>query len=625
MGKGGNNSRVIRTGAFEVDLDNCELRKDTQPVAIEDQPFQILGLLVQRSGKIVTRGEILGKLWPAESAVDPERSLDLAIHRLRQALGETAGKAEYIESIPGRGYRFVAKVSSLPPGRTPTTGSASLRSFWRAGLFRRVSGIGLVLFLAAVVAVVVYVLIPRPPGKVKLAVLPFKNLSGKLEDGPICDGMTDELITRLGRVPPERLGVIASGSVWQFKNSQQSIQEIGHKLAVNYVVEGSVNHDGNQVRISAKLIQVGDETQLWTDSYDRPYEDLLAIERDVAGSVAGSLALKLLPAERARLTALDTASSQAHDAYLKGRHDWGKRTAEGFLKSVEYYKQAIGLDPHYASAYAGLADTYDTLGFYGILPPGESYGKARMAARKALEIDDTLAEAHAALADVLLEYDYDWPGAGGEFQRAIQLNGNYAAAHDKYSVYLALIGNEREGLAENRRAHEHDPVSPAIAVNGALQYFYARKYGQSIAECKEALKLEPNFALGHFWLGRAYQAAGMPSEAVAELRQASQLEPENPLFLTLLGHAFGAAGQRTEAQQILGQLQTASTQHYVSPVLFSLIYVGLADKDQALTSAEKALAEHAPMLTRMKRDPIVDGLRSEPRFQALLRQVGPPN
>lgn len=616
MGKQNRSSGVLRTGVFEADLSAGELRRDGQSLPLENQPFQVLELLMEHPGKIVTREEILRKLWPTESLIDPERSLDLAVSRLRQVLGDTAEKAGYFETIPGRGYRFIAKVSTAAPGRR-----AQL-DLWS----RRRGPLALTIGLAAGLAVAAYLFVKWPswfPERIKLAVLPFNNLSGKQEDEHLSDGMTDEMITRLGRMQPARLGVIAATSVWPLKHPGESIQQIGHKLGVNYVVEGSVSHEQNRVRISAKLIQVDDETQVWTDSYDRPYEDVLSIESEVARSVAASLALKLLPAERTRLSAPDSSNPQAHEANLNGRYEWNHRTLDGFMKSIEYYGKAIALDPNYAAAYAGLADTYDALGFYGISPPGESYGKARVAARKALEIDESLAEAHAALAQVLFNYDYDWKGGGEEFRRAIQLNQNYAAAHEEYSIYLALSGKENEGLAEIRRAHDFDPLSLVIAANWSLHYFYARDYDQAIAQCQKALNLEPTFALGHFWLGRSYQAKGMYPQAIAEYRHANQLQPQNPLFLAILGNVYGASGQPAQAHGIIDQLQAASTKQYVSPALLSLVYLGLGDKAHALDWAEKAYEEHAPMLTRIKMDPILDSVRSEPRFQALLRRVGP--
>ena len=625
-------SGILRAGAFDVDLGAGELRKDGHRVQLQEQPFQVLALLVERAGKVVTREEILQKLWPAGSLVDSGRSLDIAINKLHQALGDPAGSSAYFETVPGRGYRFIVRVNAVsgvsPPGaRGGPAGGRTQLGRGRFFLGRR-GTVALMVALAAGMALAAYVVLKWPPplpGRIKLAVLPFNNLSGRPEDEHLSDGMTEEMITRLGWVQPARLGVIAATSVWPFKHTQDGIQQIGKRLGVDYIVEGSVFHESNQIRISAKLIQVSDATQLWTESYDRPYAGILSIESEVAASVADSLALRLLPAERARLVAPYAKSPEAHEAYLNGRYHWNKRTPDGFMKSIEYYNQAIAIDPNYAAAYAGLSDTYIMLGFYSISPPSQSFEKAKRAAVRALELDDSLAEAHASLADTRLHYDYDWEGAGKEFRRAIDLNPNYATAHQWYSVYLSLMGKEKEGLEQIQRAHDLDPLSLTIDSDAALNLFYARRYDQAIEQCKKTLELDPNFGLAHFWLGRVYQTKKIYPQAIAELRQANQLQPGNPLYLAVLGSAYGASGQPAEAQKIIGQLRDVATNHYISPVMVSLVYAGLGDKDQAIDWAEQAYAEHAPMLTRMKVDPLVDRLRSDPRFQALVRRVGPPD
>ena len=626
-------AQVFRSGAFEIDLGTGELRKEGQRVPLQEQPFQVLALLVKRAGKVVTREEILGELWPAGSAVDPDRSLDIAMNTLRGALGDPADRAALVKTLPGRGFQFVApvkveKADSPRPLGIEALGRKRLQALAPRGgnSFLRWGPIAMVFVLGAGLALAAYVLVKRAPAtaaRIKLAVLPFNNLSGKAEDEHLSDGMTEEMITRLGRLQGQRLGVIAATSVWPFKHTQESVQQIGNRLGVDYLVEGSVFHESNQIRISAKLIQVSDATQLWTESYDRPYTGILSIESEVAGSVADSLTLRLLPAERARLVAPNAKSPEAHEAYFNGRYQWNKRTPDGFLKSIDYYNQAIAIDPNYAAAYAGLADAYIMLGFYSISPPSQSFEKSKRAAVRALELDDSLAEAHASLADTRLNYDYDWEGAGKEFRRAIELNPNYAIAHEWYSDYLALTGKEKEGREEIRRAHELDPLSLTIDADSALNYFYARRFDEAIAQCYKILELDPNFSLGHMWLGRAYQAKGMNSEAIAELRQAHELQPANPLYLALLGSVYGVSGKTAEAQKIIDQFKDAAANHYVPPVMISLVYVGLGDKVQALDWAEKAYAEHAPMLTRVKRDPMVDGLRPEKRFQDLLRRVGP--
>jgi len=623
MPKPAKNSGVILAGAYEVDLGARELRRGSQRVELEDLPFDVLVLLLDRHGKLVPRQQLREKLWPADAPADPQRSLDLAIRRLKSALGDTATTPGYIEVVPDSGYRFVARVSkrhvgaATRPAPWPGPSGFKLRKKW-------VLGFTLACALVAAGKFAYDRWTASSQARIKLAVLPFKCLSGSTADNPMCDGLTEEIIGRLGKVSSARLGVIAATSVWRFRNTEQSVQEIGRSLGVDKLVEGSVAHEGGQVRISAKLIQVEDETQMWSETYTRDYADLLTLEREVAVRVVEALIPKL-PGFRAQAARPGTENAPAHEAYVRGRYAWRMRSAAGFQQSIQFYNEAIRLDPNYAQAYAGIADTYDAMGFYGMLPPAASYEKAREAAKTALKLDDSLADAHAALAEVLLHYDYDWEGAGREFQRAIQREDNNANAHEEYAVYLALRGKESQGRKELDRAHELDPFFLVIAANWTLHYFYAGNYDEAIRKGKEAVNLEPAFALGHFWLGRAYQAAGQPTLAIAELDEATRREPGIPLYQALLGHAYGAAGRREEALAVLNGLQAASRKHPISPVLFSLIYVGLGDKDRALTLAEEAFAERAPLLTRIKRDPILSSLRQDPRFIDLVRRVGPPD
>jgi TolB-like protein/Tfp pilus assembly protein PilF/DNA-binding winged helix-turn-helix (wHTH) protein len=624
MPKPTNSSGIILAGAYEVDLGARELRRDGQRVALEELPFEVLRLLVERHGKAVPPQDIRQKLWPAEGPPEPQRSLDLAIRRLKQALGDTSRTPSYVEILPDGRYRFVAKVRkrsarAVPsPDRLPVLVKLKPALKWSLGLILACAAGG-----AGKLAYDHWQ--PFAPARIKLAVLPFKCLSGKMADTEVCDGLTDEITARLGRVKPERLGVIGTTSVWRFRDPQQSIQSIGGLLGADHIVEGSVEHQGDQVRISVKLVLVTDGIQSWSQTYDRTFADLLALESEIAERVAAALAVRLLPEEMARLKAFDTTNPEAHEAYVRGRNEWRTRTAGGYQKSVEYYAEAIRLDPNYARAYAGLADVYDTMAFYGILPPGNSYEKARQAARTALRIDPTLAEAHAALAEVLLNYDYDWEGAGEEFQQAIQREMDYATAHDEYGIYLALRGRVEKGIKEIQRAQDLDSGSLVIATNWTLHYFYARNYAYAVEKGERAVKMEPRFALAHFWLGRAYEAQGDIPRAVEELTEAARLQPETPFFLALLGHAYGVSGRKDEARELLRKLQAAAEGRYISSVLLAIVSLGLGDRDQTLTLAERALAEHAPLLTRIKREPILDGLRGEPRFQSLVRQVGPPD
>jgi TolB-like protein/DNA-binding winged helix-turn-helix (wHTH) protein/Tfp pilus assembly protein PilF len=605
--------RVVRSGAIEADLEAGELRKGGNRVPLQEQPFQVLAMLVRRPGKVVTREEILEKLWPADCLIDRDRSLDIAINTLRQALGDPAENPRYLETIAGRGYRFIGERD-------------------RKRLVRRVSITLTVIFSVVMLMLVagpkkriLSILAPTPPAdRIKLAVLPFTNLSGKVDDEVYADGMTEEMIARMGRLQPGRLGVIAATSVMPYKKNRRGIREIGKELGVDYILEGSVLHEGNQIRIYANLIQVSDETHLWSNRYDRPSADLMEIESEVAANIARALTLELLPAERARLASGHPASPEAHEAYLKGRYHWNKRTPDDFQKAIAYFQQAIRIEPNYALAYAGLADTYNTLGFYSILPPDQSFLKSKQAAERALQIDDTLAEAHASLADALYHYNYDWAGAEKEFRRAVELNPNSTTALHWYSIFLALHGRAREGQQEIERALDLDPLSPIFNTDLALHLFYDRQYDQAIEQCKKVLGFAPNFGLAHFWMARAYAAKAMYPEAITEFQRSLTLQPNNLLVQALLGNVYAVSGQRTKAEEILEKLKNPPPGTYVSPDYVAVVYVGLADKSRAMAWAERAYREHAPVLTRIKVDPVLDSLRSDPRFQDLVRRVGPP-
>ena len=471
---------------------------------------------------------------------------------------------------------------------------------------------------------------PKPrAGKVMLAVLPFENLSGDAQQEFFSDGITEEMITQLGRLQPDRLGVIARATMMQYKGGHKSVEEIGAELHVEYILEGSVRRAGDRVRIAARLIQVNDQTHLWAEDYDRDLRDILAIQSDVARAIAGQIQLKLTPAQttltasRARLGLAGTraVNPEAYDAYLRGRFFWNNRTDEGLKKSIDEFNLAIQKDPNDALAYAGLADSYDVLGFFGLLPPQEAYRKAKAAALKALELDDSIAEAQVSLADVAYHYERDWAGAERQFKRALELNPNYPTAHQWYAVFLDVMGRTEEARVEIDRARALDPLSLVIHTDTASHFYYARQYDQAIEEARKALEMVPDFPLGHVWLGMAYLQKKSYSEAIAEFRRARATWPTNMTVLALLGHAYGAAGQHSEALNVINELKSLSRQRYVSPACFAVVYIGMGDRNQAFQWIDKAYQEHAPLLARLKSEPLVDSLRSDPRFNRIVARL----
>lgn len=459
-----------------------------------------------------------------------------------------------------------------------------------------------------------------PAGKIMIAVLPFQNLSGDPEQEYFSDGLTEEMISRLGNMQPGRLGVIARTSSMRYKGTKQLLDQVARELGVSYLIEGSVRRSAGQVRITAQLIQVSDQTHLWAENYERPVTDIFAVQSEVADKVAASLAVKLLAGRQGALSRPATNNPEAHEAYLRGRYNWEKRTKEGLEKAAEYFKQAIELDPAYALAYTGLADSYIVMPWFAYVQPREVYPKARAAALKALEIDDALAEAHASLG-YIYGLDWNWSGADSEFKRALDLNPGYAVAHQWYGAHLANIGRFDEAIAEGARAQELDPYSLIIIRELGSTFYFARRYEEAVKQYRKALALDPDFAPARSFLGLAYTQLGDHQRAIAEGLAAVRLTGHAPGRLAALGRSYAAAGQIKEAESILGQLEQLSKTAYVSTFNTAAIYVTLGNKEQALGLLEAAFKAHDPELIRLKRDPFLDPLRTDSRFQDLMRRM----
>jgi len=461
-------------------------------------------------------------------------------------------------------------------------------------------------------------------GKIMLAVLPFENLSGDSDQEYFSDGLTEEMISRLGNLHPERLGVIARTSVMRYKDTRKAIDEIGRELGVNYILEGSVRRAADRIRVTAQLIQVADQTHLWADNYDRNVVDVFSVQSEVAGRVAGSLALKLLPERQAALAQVPTSNAEAHEAYLRGRYHWGKRSKEGMTKSFEYFNQAIKLDPNYALAYSGLADSYNQFAAYGFISPAEAHPKAREAVTKALEIDELLAEAHSSLGYEKLRYDWDWAGARKEFARAIELSPNYGPAHQWNALYLAAVNRLSESLAEAIRARELDPLSPIFNRALGRHLYFARRYRESIESCRRALEIDPSFVPAMWTLGLAYAQTGKQEESLGELIRAANLAEGSSIYAGLLGYVYGLSGRKSEALKILDNLTQDSKQRFVSSYAIALIYLGLRNNSEAIAWLGRAYAQRSEELIFLQVEPTFDPLRSDPRFQALLRKMNFP-
>jgi TolB-like protein/DNA-binding winged helix-turn-helix (wHTH) protein/Tfp pilus assembly protein PilF len=613
---------------------------------VQQQPMKLLEILLEHPGEVVTREELRSRVWPSESFGDFDQALNIAIGKLRSALGDSAENPRFIETLPKRGYRFIADVSVIDAEvrpKRPEPLAGDLRGPERkAELGDKFQGAGLTIapkrrlwpsrrvFIALGLILSLLILSGwllrsrgRAPTEIRsLAVLPLENLSGDASQNYFADGMTDELITDLAQI--SALRVISRTSVMAYKGARKPLPQIARELNVDAVVEGTVLRSGDQVRITAQLIEASTDKHLWSQSYEGELRDSLALQSRVATAVADQIRISLTPQEQAALKNVKVVNPEAYESYLKGRYFWNKRTGDGLKAALAYFQQAIEEDPKYAQAYSGLADTYALLGDwqYAVMTPKEAFPKAKAAAIKALELDSTLGEAHNSLAFVLDAFDWDLDAAGKEFRRAIELNPGYATAHHWYAWHLSLLGRFDEAIAEMRKAENLDPLSLIINADVAELLVIAHHYDESMAQSRKTIEMDPNFALAHNQLAQAYLQKHMYSEAVAELQQAIRLSGNSPTCIANLARAYVASGKRSEAIKLLNDLKKRSISGYSNGSEIATIYASLGDTDQAMNWLEKAYEERFNPGVLLR--PGFDPLRSDPRFQDLLRRVGLP-
>jgi TolB-like protein/DNA-binding winged helix-turn-helix (wHTH) protein/Flp pilus assembly protein TadD len=628
----------LQFGVFEVDLRAGELRKHGLRIRLQEQPFQVLATLLEHPREVVTREELQKRVWPADTFVDFDHGLNKAINKIREALSDSTENPRFIETVARRGYRFLVDVApiasepvpSAPPGSAPHPPSldrppvpldsppvprpASLLA-WR--------------ILAAALLVLVLVAAFRlfspahsAPAIHSLAVLPLESLSSDTSQDFFADGMTDELITHLGQI--SALRVISRTSVMPYKKTSKPLPQIARELDVDAVVEGTVLHSGNQVRITAQLIAVHADKHLWAQSYEGDLSDTLTLQSQVARAIAEHVRVSLNPQEQAALQKTKVVNREAYVSYLKGRYFWNKRTADGLKAAKSYFDEAVALDATCKQAYAGLADTYSLLGDwqYAVMAPKEALPKAKAAAIKALELDNSLGEAHNSLAFVLEGYDWDFAAAEKEFQRAIELNPNYATAHHWYAWHLSLLGRNAEALAEMRRAQNLDPLSLIINADLAELLLIAHFPDDSIQQGRKTIEMDPNFGLGHYQLAQAYLEKKMYSEAIAELQTATRLSGDSPTWTATLARAHAASGNQLEAQKLLDDLKTSYSPGDPHASDIAVVYAALGDKDQAFAWLQKGYGQRFNPGVLLR--PGFDPLRSDPRFQNLLRRIGLP-
>jgi len=465
---------------------------------------------------------------------------------------------------------------------------------------------------------------PASRVRARLAVLPFEDLSGDPAQEYFSDGLTEEMIAQLARLQPDRLGVIARTTMMQYRGTKKTIGQIGKELGVNYLLEGSVRRADQRVRITVQLVKVGDQTHLWAESYERAVEDILAIQVEVAKRIARSLTVELLPGGHAALAPISTTSAAAHDAYLRGRYCWNKRSEEDFVKAIEFFQQAAELNPEYAAAHAGLANCYDTLGWYGALPAAEAFRKAKAAAQRALQIDERLAEAHAALAYGMHLYEWNWPEIEKEHQRALELDPNHVTAHHWYSLFLTAMARFEEAFTHMRCALELDPLSPVLNSHYGWIFYFAGQNDRAVEQLQKTVEMEPRFAVGRCFLGLAYERGKKYAAAIREFKAAREFSKGHPMAIASLSHVCGMSGKKAEAKRYLEELLETSRQRHVSPYFFALAHAGMGEKELVFEWLEKAFQERSGWLGNLNVEPGFDQVRSDPRFGDLVRRVGLP-
>jgi TolB-like protein/DNA-binding winged helix-turn-helix (wHTH) protein/Tfp pilus assembly protein PilF len=649
----------LRFGAYEFDLRSGELRKHGIRIKLQEQPCQILAILLEHRGEMVTREQLQRRLWPSDTFVDFDHSLNTAVMRLREALSDSSENPRFIETLPRRGYRFVAPVEE----KTASTNEASPAQPMEFGVSqttdskidsasspllpalpaiaakpeKRVQWPKMVTVTLSVFAILLagaFALryLKRPSlatatssQLTSLVVLPFENLSADKDQAYFADGMTDELIAHLAKI--RSLRVISRTSSMEYKGTHKTLSQIARDLNVDSVVEGTVLRSGDRVRITAELVQAATDRHLWAETYESQLGDILTLQSHVASAIVNEIRVKLTPEERAQLATTRPVSTQSYENYLKGRYYWNKRSQEGLTKAIDYFQLAVEQDPNYALAYAGLADCYSIIGsaIVGTVPTAEVAPKARAAALKSLELDNTLAEAHTSLATVRFNYDWDWNAAASGFRRALELNPSYATAYQRNSLYLMSMGRTSESIAEMNRAHDLDPLSISTNFSLGWRLYMAREYDQAIEQLRNTIDMDPGFALPHLVLGQAYEQKKMYDQAIKELRRAADISQSSPPAIAALARTYAVSGRTAEARNLLDQLMEQSKKRYVSPFYMAIVYAGLGENDKAMSWVEKAYGDRSNAIIFLKVDPQLDTLRDSPRFHELQRKLRLPD
>ena len=565
---------VIHFAGFELDRSAGELRRnDGSRIRLQEQPLQLLQILLEEPQRVVSREELQQRIWPSDTFVDFDHGINNAIKRLREALGDDAERPRYIETLPRRGYRFIGSIERAKPLRC-------------------------------------------------IAILPLESLSRDPDQEYFAEGLTEALITTLAKIG--ELRVISRTSVMQYKGVHKSLPQIARELQADGILEGTVLRSGDRVRISAQLIEAQSDTHLWAESYERDLRDVFALHSEVAQAIAREIQVTLTPQEEAQFSQAKTVHPEAYEAYLKGRYHWNRRSQDGLPKAAQNFQQAIAKDATFAAAYSGLADSLSGLGVFAFVPPAEGFGKAKELALRAVQLEPSLSEAHASLAWVKFWYDFDFAGAEREFERALELNPRYATAHGWFGYCLGLMGRYEEAYTECQRAIRLEPISSAIQYHLGSVYWFAHRYDQAIEHLEKALQFDPNFVWSLGFLAFAYECKGLYERAIASIQKGVELSPRSIPYLLALAEAHALAGQREKAKDILEEVEKLSKQHYVTPYFRARVHAALGELPEALDWLETAYRERASLMAFLKVDPQFDKIRHTPRFQELLQAMNFP-
>ncbi|MGE0133402.1 MAG: winged helix-turn-helix domain-containing protein [Blastocatellales bacterium] len=610
----------VKFGLFDFDPVTGELKKGEIPINLQAQPAKVLGLLIHRAGELVKRQEIQQHVW-GDNFVEFDQGLNFCIRQIRMALGDQADAPVYIETVPRQGYRFIAPVSlpetrATKPEEAPDAASQAMQP--PTTLARRKWFASFAIFSVVLLAVVLgYWLSARrvvspTNARQMLVVLPFDNLSPDAAQEFFSDGLTEELITQLARLNPERLGVIARTSALRYKKDKPSVDQIKRELSIDYLLEGSVRAEADRLRITAQLIRASDQSHVWANSFDRPQKELLNVQREIADAVAQALALTLLPQTASRQHNINSAAREAH---LKGKYQLGKPGRAAAQQALAFFQQAIQADPNDAAAYAGLAAAQMRQG----LPAREQGSQVRASLQKALLLDDTLAEAHALSAQLALRTELNWTLARQEFERALALEPGRAATHHEYAFYFSDLGQHDEAIARLKKALELDPVSPLVQGDLGWLYERAKRYDEAVQQGLKTLELEPTDIGARYCLFHTYLRQGKQREALAQAREVMRLAGAKPEAMASLEQGGLAAYQRWELQMLLDR----GRREYLDPAVLAMTYADLGETEKAIQCLQQAARDGSNFLASLRSEPRYDPLRADPRFAELLTQLFP--